>query len=173
MERVLYASNDWLQLRATYSVGDFWVSLSDDISIQSESDPVGASFAGVAANASFGNAFAVAEIININFDDPLLFNGSDSTTGWYVSVGYRTGSLTPYLTLGSETDELHTTILNPATGDDTTDFVSMGMRWDFHSQASFKLEYESRSDESDADIVTAYGDRNEVDLLSASIDLLF
>ncbi|MEC8428511.1 MAG: hypothetical protein VXZ35_08800, partial [Pseudomonadota bacterium] len=60
-----------------------------------------------------------------------------------------------------------------ADSSEKSEAVTVGVRWDFHPSAAFKLEYMTRSDESDSDFEATRGDRNDVDLISAGVDVIF
>jgi len=173
---VFYVANDWLQLRATHTVGDLYLAETGEVFGQGEDDSVGVAFSGLAAHMTLGQGFVIAEYITYSFDDPIQPVGWDTYTGGYVSGGYRIGDLTPHVTFSTETQELKESVFAAAgltDGDDSTDSVTVGVRWDFHPQAAFKLEYQVRMDESDDNIQAFYGDRNEVDLVSVGFDVIF
>ncbi|MAZ86730.1 MAG: hypothetical protein CL693_03730 [Cellvibrionaceae bacterium] len=173
---VLYASNDWLQLRATYMVTDFYFKETGPAFGQGEDNAVGSAFTGIAAHASFGQGFVIAEVVTYGFDEVFQPTGWDDYIGGYISGGYRLGDFTPHITFSSENQEIKDSAFSMAgltDGDDATDSVTVGVRWDFHPQAAFKLEYQVRMDESDDNIKAFYGDRNEVDLASLGFDVIF
>ncbi len=173
---VFYAANDWLQVRATHAVGDFYLSETGEMFGQGEDDGVGVAFSGLAAHMTFGQGFVIAEYVTYGFDDPLQPTGWDTYTGGYISGGYRIGNLTPHITFSSEVQEVKESVFGAAgltDGDDATDSVTVGVRWDFHPQAAFKVEYQARMDESDDNIQAFYGDRNEVDLVTVGFDVIF
>lgn len=196
---VFYASNDWLQLRATYMATEFWVEdLSSDNTAalaafapsaknadfasiaaqgQDEDNAVDAWFAGVAAHATFGDTFVVAEYVTYEFDDPILTLGWTQYQGAYVSLGHRINSVTPHITFSMDQQDVEDAGTTPGTfladSSEKSEAVTVGVRWDFHPSAAFKLEYMTRSDESDSDFEATRGDRNDVDLISAGVDVIF
>lgn len=176
---VFYTSNDWLQLRATYTTTDFW---GEELPTQNEDDPVDAWFAGLAAHATFGNAFVVAEYVTYEFDDPIEGLGWTEYQGAYISLGYRIDNFTPHITFSSDKQDVENAVSLDANGNnpivvadssEESESITVGVRWDFHPSAAFKLEYQTRSDESDDDFKAAFGDRNDIDLISAGIDVIF
>jgi hypothetical protein len=197
---VFYTSNDWLQLRATHLVADFWGANLDKSLVgglaglaafakndsfldnvqngQGEDAPIDVSFSGLAAHATFGNAFVVAEYTVYEFDEALLGEGWKTVEGSYISLGYRVGSVTPHITYSIYERDLedYGTGAPPAFIQETTEkstAITIGARWDFHPSAALKFEYETRSDKSDDDITAIKGDWREVDLISAGIDIIF
>jgi hypothetical protein len=173
---VFYASNDWLQLRATHMVTDFYLETAGEAFGQGEDDAVDADFTGLAAHMTFGNGFIVAEYVTYEFDDAIQPVGWTTYEGAYISGGYRFGDLTPHITFSAENQEVEDSVFAAAgltDGDDASESITVGVRWDFHPQAAFKVEYQTRSDESDNNIEAYYGDRNEVDVISAGFDVIF
>lgn len=173
---VFYASNDWLQLRATHMVTDFYLETAGEAFGQGEDDAVDADFTGLAAHMTFGNAFIVAEYVTYEFDDAIQPVGWTTYEGAYISGGYRIGDFTPHITFSTENQEIEDSVYAAAgltDGDDASESITVGVRWDFHPQAAFKVEYQTRSDESDNNIEAYYGDRNEVDVISAGFDVIF
>lgn len=176
---VYYTSNTWLQLRATYAAGEFW---GNDLATQDEDNRVDVWFAGVAAHATFGNAFVVTEYVTYEFDEAIEEIGWTDYQGAYISLGYRINNITPHITYSLSKQDVENAVSRDA-GNNILDVVTdsseqsesftVGVRWDFHRSAAFKLEYQTRSDKSDNDFKTAFGERNEVDLLSAGFDIIF
>ncbi len=173
---VFYASNDWLQLRATHMVTDFYLKTAGEIFGQGEDDTVDADFTGLAAHMTLGNGFIVAEYVTYEFDDPIQPVGWTTFEGAYISGGYRIGDFTPHITFSTENQEVEDSIYAAAgltDGDESSDSITAGVRWDFHPQAAFKVEYQTRSDESDDNIEAYYGDRSEVDVVTVGFDVIF
>ncbi len=177
---VFYASNDWLQLRATHMVTDFYLEETGEANPalwnQGEDDAVDADFTGFAAHMTLGNGFIVAEYVTYEFDDPIQPVGWTTYEGAYISGGYRIGDLTPHITFSAENQEVEDSVFAAAgltDGDDASESITVGIRWDFHPQAAFKVEYQTRSDESDSNIEAYYGDRNEVDVVTVGFDVIF
>ncbi len=167
---VFYANNDWLQLRATHMVADFFLEAPG--SNQTDSDPVGVDFSGIAAHGTFGNGFVVAEYMTYTFDDPVFAAAWDKYEGAYISAGYRFGDVTPHITY-STADQSLIGFAGSINGDEGSEAVTVGVRWDFHPQAAFKVEYTSRSDESDAAVKAIKGEPREVDVVTLGFDVLF
>ncbi|WP_317932648.1 hypothetical protein [Halioxenophilus sp. WMMB6] len=186
--------------------GESSVFLGPDLQPQlSKEDPINYTFIGLAANVNFGNAFVVAEYTYGDPEDatgvfvfadtdndgtpdtnaPVTPSGSDTDAAWYISAGYRLGAFTPHITYGErEHDYVFSAgSFDPSTLIETTQKssqITVGVRWDFHPSAAFKLEYLTRSDESDdfyknnAGIFgQGFGDSLEVDLVSFSVDVIF
>lgn len=83
---------------------------------------------------------------------------------WYVSAGRRMGKFTPHITF-SEFHELATRI--SAEERVTT---TVGLRYDFHGNASFKVEYSKVQDRGDTPGTSYYGD---AELISFGVDISF
>jgi len=173
---VFYASNDWLQLRATHMVTDFYLETAGAIFGQDDSDAISADFTGVAAHMTLGNGFVVAEYVTYTFDDAVQPVGWTTYEGAYISAGYRVGDFTPHITFSTDNQEIEDSVFagfGLTDGDQASDSITVGVRWDFHPQAAFKVEYLTRSDESDDNIEAYYGDNQEVDVISAGFDVIF
>jgi hypothetical protein len=100
---------------------------------------------------------------------------------WYASIGYRIGAWTPNITYEEIETEVPRTIQNLIAGapppivagasallgglsaDESA--VSVGVRYDFHPSAAFKIDYTSFSDNIDATL--------DADLLTFGVDLVF
>lgn len=197
MGAVFYTSNDWLQLRATYMVSEFWVNDLSSTSTaalaglaptdtkfgsiaaqgQDKDNAVDAWFGGLAAHATFGNTFVVAEYVTYEFDDPILTLGWTQYESAYISLGHRIKDFTPHITFSAEKQDVENAGSTPGTfltdSAEKSEAVTVGVRWDFHPSAAFKVEYSTRSDKSDDDFEATRGDRNDIDLISAGVDVIF
>ena len=191
---VAYTSNGWLQLRATYLLTDAYFNsplITTGGMPQNQESAVETSFAGIAVHATFDELFVISEYVVIDFDDPL---GGDDTLGdkhrdsYYVSAGYRVSAFTPHITFSvREVEQSEQSRLLIQTQDTKTETWTIGLRWDFHSNAVFKVEYLTKTDESDdfiknnAGIGNTFaggytggrGDAEEVDLFTFGVDIVF
>jgi len=184
---VLKAGSDWLTLRATYLSSNAVISgnpIVDFLGEGTRDSPLESVFYGLAAQMNFGPAFMVAEWTeNKNEDNYLAFaeiGGIEDTTGWYVSAGARFGNWTPHITYGETETDYRGEPLSGGESNFTGGFssITLGLRWDFHPSASFKIEYETRSDDSDDYFQNTaggfgYGTRYEADVISFSFDTIF
>jgi len=192
-------SNEQLQLRATYGLYDTWFdSLNSSntsalaalaplaknsnyankaIAGHGKDSNMKLTYFGLAAHMTFDDTFVVAEYINYAFSEPIVGLGLDTTTGAYISLGHNVGSVIPHITFSSYKAEFEDIGFSPDNFLTETaekyNTITFGIRWDYHDSAAFKLEYLKRSDKSNTDFVDIYGNRNDVDLLSASIDVVF
>lgn len=192
MEKILggvaKVSNDWLQLRATYMTTDIDIDEATAFTYRGEpqltdDNPLVYDFAGIAAHATLGNGFLVAEYALSNVDDPLGADndadGFDGNVGWYISYGHRFGDITPHITfsqLTSDTSSEAPSLTSDA--EEESDTWTVGIRWDFHPNAAFKFEYATRDQSSDNEIenvIGGFGDGTprEVDVISAGFDIIF
>jgi len=191
---VYFMSTDQLQLRAIYLVTDVYIDQLSEANIpdlpfigpglaaagisQGDTNPIGTSFAGVAGRWNFGSNFLMAEYIFVEFDTAIIGSGSKEFGGGYVSLGHQMGSLTPHITYSYEETTFQSTTSgvfngNSYDGKEEATTLTIGLRWDFHPSAAFKVEYLSRSDDSPAARIAARGDRREVDLFSVGMDVIF
>lgn len=183
---VANVGNDWLQLRATYMQTDTELNLpifSRNGVVQGSSDNlIKFDFTGVAAHMTFDNVFVVAEYARMTLDEPIAtdqLDGTEDSTTWYISSGIRLGSVTPHITYTENTVGVSDEVVGlNGNAEEASSTWTVGVRWDFHPSAALKVEYLTRSDDSDSVLRNAiggfgYGDRNEVDLISAGIDVIF
>lgn len=173
---VYQISNDWLQIRASYRSADIYFDASF-LPYQTKDDPVGSTFYGLATSMNFGQLFVVAEATYREFDDPIILSGGRKTNNGFISTGYRFGSLTPHITYSMQhTDALESTpFLNPGlVGYEEGDHsITAGLRWDFHPKAAFKVEYQSRTDDADKEVIAIKGNVRDIDLVSVGVDVIF
>jgi hypothetical protein len=172
---------DWLALRLSYSTLDLrfsgiaateglatsWREAGfDDVANRvngNDGDEEG-SFFGAAITIDYGDFFAVAEYTEGEIENALF----PKTEDYYISFGYRLGSLTPHFTYGEAESSASTDFLDNLDGAPAqlvgitrgalerqafeTDYYILGLRWDFHSSAALKTEYKRQ------DLVPASGD---------------
>ena len=182
---VLKIGNDWLQLRASILFLDVVAEAlplsSGGVPQATDEDPEGFEFYGVAAHMNWGDTFVVTEYTASEFDNALGPDGgvagNDEESGWYVSAGIRQGRLTPHITYGERTTTLQQTGVS-GSFDQQVEYWTLGLRWDFHPSAAAKIEYLTRSDESDSFVKNSFGvfgqgDAGEVDVVSFGVDVIF
>jgi hypothetical protein len=150
---VLSLNRDWLDLRFTYMTYENRRFQSDKPRIWNNgTDTRRGKFMGFSANIDYNNWVLLSEVNRLNLED------QDLDT-YLVSAGYRIGQWTPYVVY-SDFDaegEVH----------DTT---SVGVRWDFHGSAAFKVQYDKVDDLFDADNPGVAGDSKAI---TFGIDLVF
>ncbi len=110
-------------------------------------------FYGLATNVTLDNWFLLSEINRLDFDGVNL----DS---FMLSTGYNFGKFTPYVGY-SELEE----DINDGENHNTT---FAGVRWDFHSSAAFKVQFDKVEDNSYELAVAA-----DSEALTLSVDLVF
>jgi len=186
----LKASNDWLQLRATYSMNDLVIDSPNStfftrngVAQATDDNPLGYTFAGIGAHMTFDSVFVVTEYAFSEIEEVFAPDnsvvGADGTIGWYISSGIRLGNLTPHITYGvseatfsQETPSLDTDSENASTT------ITLGVRWDFHPSAAFKAEFSTREDDSDDALQNDFGffgngEQNKVDVFTVGFDVIF
>lgn len=159
---VVNLSNDWLEVRGTamtYTNERTRSGIPTTWGGKTERD---GTFLGLAINMTFGQAFVLTELNQLELDD------DGELDSLMVSVGYNFDGLTPYIAY-SELDQTGV-FLDGSTIDDGEDHntTSVGFRYDFHPSAAFKLQYDSVEDNS-----YDYAVAGDSKALSASIDLVF
>ena len=89
-------------------------------------------FYGLAVNADFGNFFVLSELNRLDLDGNL-----DTAM---LTLGYRIDAFTPFVSYSTFEQE----------GNDVEDHntTSVGIRWDFLSNAAFKIQYDEVEDNS-------------------------
>ncbi|MDP5142957.1 porin [Rheinheimera baltica] len=170
-----------VQLQPDVTFGDFFTSLSglgltglvDEIDIKEEDG----SFFGIGFTADKNNWLLVAEYTLVKVDNSFIADQKN----FYVSVGHRFDVITPYVSYEKEDNEaktdiyapyattLPTQLLIPVTGivqsqarEATT--YNLGLRYDFHPSAAFKVQYSSEDNEI-ADV--------RQDVIAFGVDLVF
>lgn len=128
-------------------------------------------FLSAAAVYDNGTLFMIGEYTKtINSSDII-----NNRIGWYVSAGYRVGTMTPHLTYSVQNEQTNAT--NPITGQpdpaasNPIDLASttLGVRWDFDIAAALKVEDTHREDHTQ----TPYANYGDADLVSVAIDVVF
>ncbi|MCH8537910.1 MAG: porin, partial [Alkalimonas sp.] len=108
-------------------------------------------FSGISVNMDFGDWLFLSELNRLDLA------GSNFDT-YMVSAGYRIQAYTPYISYAHfhSANEKHNT-------------TSLGVRWDFHSNAAFKLQFDDVQDNGEPGWEVA-GDSKSV---SFGVDLVF
>jgi hypothetical protein len=128
---VIQTSNDWLEIRATAMTYTNQRYIDGEPSMWDGKDSRDGNFYGLAVNADFGDFFVLSELNRLDLDGNL-----DTAM---ITLGYRIDSFTPFVSYSTfdqkdgEDGENHNT-------------TSMGVRWDFHSNAAFKIQYDDVED---------------------------
>lgn len=146
-------------------------ALAKDLDIVDESS----SFAGIGFNIDKNDWVLVSEITKAVVDDSFI---SDQES-YYISVGHRFDSITPYVSFEKEDNKAKTEIyagvptaspiFAPVAGlvnslETERDSINLGVRYDFHPSAAFKAQY------TNADNKTA--DRKD-SVIVVGVDLVF
>ncbi|MEJ2415911.1 MAG: hypothetical protein P8Y45_03045 [Exilibacterium sp.] len=168
---VFSTSNEWLRLRASGVRGKFFV----ENSTTNSDNAVDAYFSSLAGYVTLGDGFLAAETTYADtIDDYIDTIGSviqsrcPGRCKWTVDL--RKGHISY-----AEVDINYSGFLNPSFKDlsNVTETTTVGVRWDFHPAAAFKLEYSTSTDASSREIISAFGKRNEVDAVSFGFDIIF
>lgn len=158
--------------------------LLDDFEVQK--DPV--TFSGIGISADLASFLIVSEISKTELKGSF---STETTEGWYFTGGYRFGDFMAYATYEESTNENSQDPFTPiitylqgipgteqlvgglslfqANFPDTIDTTtySLGLRYNFHSSASFKVEYLERTVESTG------ADDLKPAAIAAAIDIIF
>jgi hypothetical protein len=150
---VLHGSNDWLELRATVMTYTNQRYRSGEPELWDGKDERDGTFYGFAANADFGDLFVLSELNRLDLDGNL-----DTVM---LTLGYRLDSLTPFISYSA---------FEQKEGDDGEDHntTSVGLRWDFHSNAAFKIQYDEVKDNS-----TSLAVAGDSKVITIGIDMVF
>jgi len=109
---------------------------------------------------------------SLNFDNGDYFVLSEwnqwistrfATRNWLVSAGVRYGQYTPYVALSEFNQDEK--IANEELEEHTTS--SLGLRWDFHPQAAFKIQFDDIQDKGTLSLV------GDAQALTFGVDLVF
>lgn len=195
---VLASSNDWLQLRATYSVQDIGLNSDDPMQqsysygvLQDDENPIDLSFWGVASHATIGDGFLAFEYTSTDFGSrPLGLDiaiGTTKSIGWYLTGGWTFGDFTPHITyhvlesptskdLGPVLQGFFSLPSDPFNGEDQnagSTAVTVGLRWDIAPGTAFKMEYTDRDEDYDPAYLGVFGDGKTVSVFSLGLDMVF
>ena len=153
---VLNLNRDWLDIRLTYMtyINERFETIDGVVTPRDWPRDSGnftrrGKFAGISINMDFGDWLFLSELNRLDLD-----GGKFDT--YMVSAGYRINQFTPYISYAdfdSENEKHNTT--------------SLGLRWDFHSNAAFKFQYD---DVKDKGPIFVAGDSKSI---SFGIDLVF
>ena len=149
---VINLSNDWLEVRLThmrYTNERYRSGVPEVWNGSTERD---GRFYGLAVNADWGNLFVLTELNRLDLDGNL-------DTGM-VSVGYRIDNITPYIGYSRFKEDI-----NDGENHNTS---FLGLRWDFHDSAAFKIQYDDVEDNS-YDLAVAGDSRSS----SVGVDMVF
>lgn len=149
-------------------------------------------FYGLGFDLQFEKWFLTFEASSYEIEDSALEESNDA---WYVSAGYRMGEFTPYVMFEEFNIDASTSVSSQfpsapfpdapgvppalvgvpinavvqgaveAINYDEFDIVSVGIRYDFHSNAALKVEYNMVNNE--------LNDANDADLIAVAVDLIF
>lgn len=170
---VFNISNDWLQFRASYLGGEYYTS-----GITDRENVMDANFGSIALNMEFGHAFFVTEVTSGWQDEgSYLSTGTfqlDALDSSMASVGYQFDNLTPHFTYSNSGLDFFGG-LNPMFEGVYTkrESLTLGLRWDFHPAAAFKVEYTSAKDKAHDLLIAIRGKADEVDVLTFGFDVVF
>lgn len=149
---VVSFNRDWLDLRLTYMTYENRRFVADKPWLWADgTDTRRGKFMGLSANIDYNNWVLLSELNRLQLEN------QDLDT-YMVSAGYRVGAVTPFIAYADfdSTGEVHNT-------------TSVGLRWDFHSSAAFKLQYDSVNDKG-SDGGQVAGDSKA---LTFGVDLVF
>lgn len=151
---VVSFEKDWFEVRLTHMQYTNERYMNGERVTWDGKDTRDGKFYGVATNLDFDTWFVLSELNRLSLD------GANFDSNM-ITLGYRWDSLTPYAGHSSfETQD------DPAGEKHSTTFA--GVRWDFHSNAAFKVQYDKVKDDS-FDLAVA----GDSEALTVSVDLVF
>ncbi len=189
-------SRDWYSFRAAYFIAEVNASMRNPqiaglfnaldannlAGLRGELDFVAedGSFLGFGVTIDKDNLIAVAEYNEVEVKESLFAD----RTNYFVSVGYRFGAVTPYVSYEIEDHKSQSSIYQPYAHLTTTALaplyfgtvgvvesqrldrqtINLGIRYDFHPSAAFKAQYSSQKDK-------LQNDRSG--LMTVGVDLVF
>ncbi|MDP5143867.1 porin [Rheinheimera baltica] len=152
---VVSFNRDWLDVRLTYMtyINERYVTrdgVVERVDWDGDLERRG-KFAGISINIDYNDVVLLTELNQLDLE------GSKFDT-YMVSLGYRFNSITPYISYADfDSDgEVHNT-------------TSLGFRYDFHSSAAFKLQYDDVKDDGYDGLMVA-GDSKSI---TFGVDLVF
>ncbi len=131
---VVLVNYNWLEIRMTHMQYTNQRYRSGEPTLWDGKPERDGKFYGLAANVDFGNIFVLTELNRLDL-------GGNLDTGM-VTLGYRINTFTPFISYSKfkqDSDD----------GDgENHDTTSIGVRWDFHPSAAFKVQYDDVNDNS-------------------------
>ena len=170
-------SNDWLKLRASIHDGEAWVNGAP---IADEDNPQDLVFYSLGFSVDRRSYFVMSEITVLEFSKygqigfAPLYPTFDLRESWMISMGMRFNELTPHITFSGR-DATFTGHSVPFLDDlvQGSKTVNVGLRYDFHDQAVFKVDYTSAKDKSDKTLIALNGKTLQADVIAIGIDFVF
>ncbi len=153
---VIQVSNDWLEIRATHMRYTNERYISGERVFWDGKDERDGKFYGLAVNADFGNWFILTELNRLDL-------GGNLDT-YMISTGYRFDGITPYISYSDFEQDKSASDPDP----EKHNTLSLGLRWDFHSSAAFKIQYDKVKDDS-FDLAVA----GDSEAISFGVDAVF
>ena len=154
-------------IRADYSLGDFQTLISYT---NFKLDRTFTSASTTQENITNNNVDFYAASFNFDNGQYLLLSEINhwtssrfATTNWLLSVGYQVKEIMPYLAFSEFKQEEK--IMNEDLEEHTTS--SLGMRWNFHPQAAFKIQFDEIQDKGSLALV------GDAQAITFGIDLVF
>lgn len=149
---VLLLGKDWFEFRTTYMTYKNERYINGVRQLFNGRNERTGKFYGLAMNFDFETFFVLTELNRLDLDGDL-----DTRM---ITAGYRFDTVTPFVSY-SEFEE-------DAAGGEEHNTTSLGLRWDFHPSAAFKVQYDKVEDKS-VDLAVA-GDSKA---LTVGVDLVF
>ncbi|WP_206485667.1 porin [Thalassotalea sp. G2M2-11] len=132
MGGVINLSNDWLEVRLTHMSYTNERYIGGVQSTWDGSNERDGKFYGISANADWGNVFILTELNRLDL-------GGNLDTGM-VTLGYRADNIIPYVGYSRFKED--------ASDGENHNSTFIGLRWDFHPSAAFKVQYDDVEDKS-------------------------
>ena len=154
---VVNLSKDWFEARLTYMRYTNERFINNKETLWGGKNSREGQFYGAAFNFDFGDWFILSELNRLDLE----FDGNLDTN--MLTFGYRIDTLTPFIAYSSMKQK----------GDGVIDgenhnTTSVGLRWDFHNSAAFKIQYDDVKDNS-----YDYAVAGDSKALSFGVDLVF
>jgi hypothetical protein len=147
-------ANQWLDIRFSYMHG----KVNRDINQITVIKDIGQEFIGLSINLSLADLQVLSEFNNYRRPD----NHVEINTHM-LSFGYQIGDFTPHITRS-----VFQQAINAAGNDEKHHTTTLGVRWDFYTNAALKIQYDEVVDE--GVIVPIKGDSKSVSL---GLDFVF
>lgn len=147
-------ANEWLDMRLSYMQGLVTRDIND-VRVINEAEQ---RFIGLSINLMLGELQVLSEFNNYTRPE----NDIDMDI-YMLSLGYQLGDFTPHITYSAFEQEV-----NAAGNDEKHHTTSIGVRWDFHADMAFKVQYDEVVD--DGVVVPIKGNSKSI---SFGLDFVF
>ena len=159
---VINLSNDWLEMRFTYMQYTNKRFRSGEPTLWGGKDEREGKFFGASFNADFGDYFILTELNRLDLED------DGELDSMMLTLGYRMNEFTPFIAYSALDQGGEYLDGGPIDDGEDHNTFSVGLRYDFHPSAAFKVQFDRVEDKS-----FEYAVAGDSESLTFGVDLVF